>query len=265
MKLSRFYLLVYALFMAVAVPALKAQEPVPSVPKPAVTFTALAWDVFDPDDELTLNYTHKKKLKAVQIPWRDRSQALPVDGPGELVFTRTVQREGKSVEVPVATATIPEGMTRALLVFGKNTQTAPGGASIRIMVIDDGYTVFPGQSVRLLNYSRMSLGGSVGTQAFEVAPGRDQVVPASLPEENRLLPFKLARRDEAGAWKKLRSTGLPMTAGLRVLVFLIDDPVRPGRPEMVLLRDRVEIEPEPPAQGGTLARVSGLRVNPLVR
>ncbi|TSJ79278.1 hypothetical protein FPL22_08295 [Rariglobus hedericola] len=250
--------------MAVSVLVTKAQEPVPVAPKPEIRFTALAWDVFDPDEELVLNYTHKKKLKPVQIPWRDRSQALPLEGAGELVFTRTVQREGKPVEVPVATAIIPEGMTRALLVFGKNARPAAGESAIRVMVIDDSYPVFPGQSVRLLNYSRMSLGGSVGVQAFEVAPGRDQVVPASLPEENRLLPFKLARRDEAGAWKKLRSTGLPMTAGLRVLVFLIDDPMRPGRAEMVLLRDRVEIEPQAPAQD-LVAGVSGLRVNPRIR
>lgn len=234
---------------------LRAQEPAVA-PKPAPVFTALAWDVFDPSEELVLNYTHKKKLNTVRILWRDRSQPMPIDGPGALVFSRTVERDGKKVEVPVATADIPEGVTRALLVFGPNPNPAPGESRIRIMVIDDSYSVFPGQSVRFINYSRLSLGGSVGATAFEVAPGRDQVVPATLPEANRLLPFKLARR-EAGGWKKLRSTGLPMTEGLRVLVFLLDDPVQAGRAEMVMLRDRVE--PVTPLAAGTViaSRITG--------
>lgn len=253
----RIYLLVLLAFIGAA---LRAQDPVVP-PKPAPVFTALAWDVFDPSGELVLNYTHKKTPRTVQILWRDRSQPMPFDGAGELVFTRTVQREGKPVEEPVATAVIPEGVTRALLIFGKNIRPAAGEPAVRIMVIDDSYSVFPGQSVRLINYSRMSLGGSVGAQAFEVGPGRDQVVQAGLPEMNRLLPFKLARRDETGAWKKLRSTGLPMTAGLRVLVFLIDDPSRPQRAEMVMLRDREE-PPAPPVPGVSMAGASGLRVNP---
>lgn len=249
------------LLAAILWPA-RAQEPAPAAPGPPVVFTALAWDVFDPDEELTLNYTHKGKPRAVLIPWRDRSQPLPADGSGELVFTRTVQREGRSVEMPVATALIPEGVTRALLVFGKNP--FPGQSPVRIMAIDDSYPVFPGQSVRLLNYSKMVLGGSVGGEAFEVGSGRDQVVPAALPEANRLLPFRLARRDETGAWKRLRSTGLPMAEGLRVLVFLLDDPARPGRADMVLLRDRVEPPPATTA-GPPLAASSGLRVNPAGR
>lgn len=237
----RIYLLVLLAFIGAA---LRAQDPV-APPKPAPVFTALAWDVFDPSGELVLNYTHKKKLRTVQILWRDRSQPMPIDGAGELVFTRTVERDGKKVEMPVATAEIPEGMTRALLVFGPNPNPGPGESRIRVMVIDDSYPVFPGQSVRFVNYSRLSLGGSLGATAFEVAPGRDQVVPAALPEANRLLPFKLARREAAG-WRKLRSTGLPMTEGLRVLVFLLDDAAHPGRAEMVLLRDKVEAEPKTP-------------------
>jgi hypothetical protein len=224
--------------------ALRAQNSA-AAPKSAPVFTALAWDVFDSSEELVLNYTHKKKLRTVQILWRDRSQPMPFDGPGTLVFSRTVEKDGKKIEEPVATAEIPEGMTRALLVFGPNPRPAPGESAIRVMVIDDSYPVFPGQSVRFVNYSRLSLGGSLGATAFEVLPGRDQVVPATLPEPNRLLPFRLARR-EAGGWRKLRSTGLPMTEGLRVMVFLIDDAVHPGRAEMVLLRDTVAAEPKAP-------------------
>ena len=250
MKSAYSLLLLIMCFFAVV---LRADDPAPG---PPVVFTALAWDVFDPDEDLVLNYTHKGKPRAVQIPWRDRSQPLPIDGVGELVFTRTVRREGKPVEVPVATAIIPAGMTRALLVFGKITGAAPGTPSIRIVVIDDSYSVFPGQSVRLLNYSRMSLGGSVGGARFEVSPGGDQVVPAGLPEANRLLPFKLARKDADG-WKKLRSSGLAMTEGLRVLVFMIDDSARPGRPDMVILRDRVEPAAPPPAGPVIASRITG--------
>lgn len=215
---------------------LRAQEP--AVPKPApVLFTVMAWDYIDPNKDLTLNYSSKGKLQATEILWRDRSPALPCDGPGPLVFSQTVTRDGKKIEVPVVTAIIPEGVTRALIVFGRNASPRPGESGLRVMVIDDSYATFPGQSVRLVNFSTKELGGALGERDFTVPPGRDLVVPATLPEANRLLPFRLARRDGGGGWQKLRSTGLPMTEGLRVLVFLIDDAVRPERVEMVLIRD----------------------------
>jgi hypothetical protein len=234
-----------ALFAMVA----HASEPV--VPKPVVKITAFAWDVLTPDGDLLLNLKVKGRLTPVQIAWRDRSLPLVYDGPGPLVFTRTEQRDGKAVEVPVARADIPEGMSRVLLVFGRNPARGPGELRYLVKVLDDSYTVFPGQSVRFLNYTQIELGGSLGDKAFSVAPGGDQVVPTTLPERNRLLPFKLAQRDAHGEWKRLRSTGLPMTEGLRVLVFLITDRRQTGQPEMVLLRDRME--PEDSASGVSTA------------
>jgi len=237
--------------------------------KPVVRFTVMAWDAFDPQRDLVLNYKTKGELRTTEIAWRDRSLPLVSDGAGTVVFSRTVERDGKKTEMPVASATIPEGMTRALLVFGRKPSPAPGESPIRVLVIDDSYGVFPAQSVRFLNYSKLKLGGTVGGQAFEVAAGEDRVVPVTAPGANQLLPFKLMRRDEAGAWKKLRSTGLPMAEGLRVLVFLLDDPAHPGRVEMVMLRDRAEPPQTPPAEGpvtGTpVANGRGLRVNPAVR
>jgi len=234
---------------------LRATEP-PVPPKPPVVFTVMAWDTLTTADaDLVLNYTLKGKPQPVAISWRSQSQPFPCDGTGPLVFTRTVERDGKKTEVPVVTAEIPEGVTRAFLIFGRNPSPVPGAPAFLVRVLNVGYDVFPGQSVRFLNYSSVELGGSLGEAPFAVAPGGDRVVPATLPETNRLLPFRLARRDGVG-WKKLRSTGLPMTAGLRVLIFLIDDPQHPGRLELVLLRDQVEPPPTPPP--GVLA--SGKRI-----
>ncbi|MFA6960886.1 MAG: hypothetical protein WC205_09065 [Opitutaceae bacterium] len=212
----------------------------PATPKPVVMFTAFAWDALTPDGNLVLNITVKNKLNPVQIAWRDRSAPFVYEGSGPLVFTRTEQRDGRPVEVPVASADIPAGVSRALLVFGRNPGHGPDQLRYLVKVLDDSYTVFPGQSVRFLNYSQTELGGSLGGQDFSVAPGGDKVVPATLPETNRLLPFKLARRATTGSWKRLRSTGLPMTEGLRVLVFMTDDRQHPDQPELVLLRDRVD-------------------------
>lgn len=230
------------IFVGLMVFAARADQATAASPKRSVMISAVAWDAIDPDGELWLNFKYKHQLKPLLIPWRDRSEALPIDGPGELVFTRTVERDGDKVEEPVATALIPEGVTRALLILLANPRPTAGESAIKVVVLDDSYSMFPGQSVRFLNYTRLSLGGSLGGQGFDVASGQDRVVPANLPETNRLLPFKLACRDDAGGSKKLRSIGLPMAAGMRLLVFLIEDPARPGRVEMVLLRDRVEPE-----------------------
>ncbi len=235
--------------------ALVAQAAEPVTPKPLVMFTAFAWDALTPDGNLVLNVKVKNKINPVQIAWRDRSVPFVYEGTGPLVFTQTGERDGKPVEVPVASADIPAGMSRVLLVFGRNPAHGPGELRYIVKVLDDSYTVFPGQSVRFLNYSKTELGGSLGGQPFSVAPGAGQIVPATLPEKNRLLPFQLARRDVAGAWKKLRSTGLPMTEGLRVLVFMVDDRQHPDQPELVLLRDRVEPEVAPaPRTGGDPGR-----------
>jgi len=229
-----------AVLLALFAPVSRATEPAAS--KSLVMFTAFAWDALTPDGNLVLNVKVKNKLQPVQIAWRDRSVPFVYDGSGPLVFTQTGERDGKPVEVPVASADIPPGVSRVLLVFGRNPAHGPGELRYLVKVLDDSYAVFPGQSVRFLNYSQTELGGSLGGQAFSVAPGAGQVVPATLPEKNRLLPFQLARRDSAGGWKKLRSTGLPMTEGLRVLVFMVDDRQHPDQPELVLLRDRVEPE-----------------------
>lgn len=220
--------------------SLRAQEP--AAPASPVVFTALAWDVFDTEKDLTVNYRQKGKKQTLEIAWRDRSVSRPYDGPGSLVFTQTVVTDGRSTEVPVATAEIPEGMTRALLVFGRNTARGPGEMPYRVTVIDDSYAVFPGQSVRFINHSSVEMAGSLGEQVFTVVPGREQVVPAVL-SPGQLLSLRLARRDAVGGWRKLRSTMLPMASGLRVLVFLVDSAQHPGSPDLVLLRDRVEADP----------------------
>lgn len=234
-----------------------------AVPTPPVLITTMAWEILDPSEELTLNYTHRNRPQSVSVLWRERSRPAPIDGAGELVFTRTTERNGQAIEIPVATARIPEGMSRVLLVFGRNPNATSGESSIRVLVIDDSLSVFPGQSVRLINYSTLELGGEIGARSFSVSPGRDQVVPADLPETNRLLPFRLAKREAQGGWKKLRSTGLPMTPDLRVLVFLVDDPARPATPRLVLVRDVVT--PEIPTDSGQVAHAQGLRVKPAVR
>lgn len=220
--------------------ALRAQEP--AVPAPPVVFTAFAWDVFDTQRDLAVNYRQKGKKQTLEIVWRDRSAAQACDGPGPLVFTQTVVRDGKSTEVPVASADIPAGVTRALLMFGRNPSRAPGALPYVVKVFDDSYSVFPGQSVRFLNYSRTELGGSVGEEVFSVVPGQEQVVPAVPASGAQLLSLRLAGRDAAGGWRKLRSTMLPMSTGQRVLVFLIDSQQHPAGPELVLLRDRVEAD-----------------------
>ncbi|MFH1499764.1 MAG: hypothetical protein ABII82_18285, partial [Verrucomicrobiota bacterium] len=93
-------------------------------------------------------------------------------------------------------------------------------------------------SVRILNSTGMTLGGLLGEQSFEVAPGDDRVVPAGVSEQGRLLTFKLARLEQGG-WRRLRSTGLPMSDSSRVLLFVMEDPQAPGRPGLVMIRDQV--------------------------
>jgi hypothetical protein len=222
----------------------------PVAPKPPAVFSALSWDLPIPEGGLPLNVRVNGKAGTVELFGRERSIPQTFTGAGELVFTQMIERDGEPVAVPAAKARIPDGVTRALLVFRLNPSRGPADLPYLVTVIDDGYAVFPGQTVRFMNWSQLTLGGLLGEKTFTVDPGKEQVVTASLPEPDHLLPFKLARRDASGAWRRLRSTGLPMHAGLRVLVFLVDDPLRPGRSEMVLIRDVAPVETDaPPAPG----------------
>ena len=231
-----------------ALAALRAQEP--AAPPAPIVFSAFAWDVFNAEKDPTLNFRRRGKLQSVELAWRDRSTPQACDGPGPLVFTHTEVRDGKSTEVPAASAEIPAGMTRALLVFGRNAARGPDALPYSVFVIDDSYEVFPGQSVRFINRSRVEVAGSVGDRMFTVAPGREQVVAALLAPGARMSSLRLAGRDSTGSWRKLRSTMLPMSVGQRVLIFLVDDPRRPDSPEMVLLRDQVEPEASSPSPAG---------------
>ena len=116
---AHFFRIIRLLALALGLSAsLCAQEPAP--PAPPVVVTAFAWDVFDTEKDLTVNYRHKGKKQTVEIAWRDRSVPQACDGPGAQVFTQKVIRDGKSSEVPVSKAEIPDAVTLAMLVFGRN-------------------------------------------------------------------------------------------------------------------------------------------------
>lgn len=234
---------VFALFV------LMAHAEAPSAPAQQALFTALSWDLVIPDGGLSLNVRVKNKERSVVLFGRERSAPQLCDGRSELVFTKTISRDGKSIEAPVAKAVIPNGMTRVLLIFRVNPSRSPSDLPYLVTSIDDSYSVFPGQTVRFMNCSTQALGGMIGIKTFTVEPGADQVVPVSLPEPDHLLPLKLAGRDANGVWRKLRSTGLPMSPGQRALVFMIDDPARPGRANLLLLSDQVEPPATPPLAG----------------
>ncbi|MFH1499225.1 MAG: hypothetical protein ABII82_15530, partial [Verrucomicrobiota bacterium] len=97
-----------------------------------VLFTTMAWDVFSAEDDFSLNYRAAGKSRVAEIPWRMRSEVMECQG-GPLVFTRTIRTAEGETEVPVATAAIPDGASRVMLIFSRGDDSS-GKNGLRVTV-----------------------------------------------------------------------------------------------------------------------------------
>lgn len=90
----------------------------------------------------------------------------------------------------VGEVTLPQGSTRWLLVFVKNTFQDKGSANVlkyKIYPFDDSRRNLPGNGLVFLNLSGMALSGKLGDETIELTPGESE-------------PFLIAENLQISLW-----------------------------------------------------------------
>lgn len=95
--------------------------------------------------------------------------------------------------VPVAVADIPEGITRALLLFIPVPDPTPSGPAMRIYVVDDSPRTLPAGYASVINASGREYKAKLGDELLDVPHGIGGKVPVKGTVE-----LRLAARDGDG-------------------------------------------------------------------
>ncbi len=148
-----------------------------------------------------------------------RSEQYSYMGPNPIVFFREVMGpEGILIKQPIASASIPNGMTHALLIFNKLESPDSAGREYRILVIDDGSTNFPWGSFRVFNFSEHQIGGIIADEKFVIQPKSFQTIsPKYDDDKNMGVRFSI---NFEGEWIPAMSTRWRYHDTGRNLVFL---------------------------------------------
>lgn len=170
------------------------------------------------------------------------SPAYQFTGPGPLVLFRETTADGKTVRVPVATLTPPEGLTHAVLLL---SATDASRTAFTGVWMDDSVETRPAQTITYRNFSSYTVAIRLGDREHTVAPQSFYTHRAGAATERMVL--KAAARTPDG-WEIIASTSQTVRPGRRTLVLLRD-----GRPQPNGHTDRIDFlvfndrPPAPPA------------------
>ncbi|MFA6288700.1 MAG: hypothetical protein WC661_15055 [Opitutaceae bacterium] len=210
-------------------------------PLRAVEFRLISWE----GEIQGLQYADGKAKVAIDASEGALSSAYRFEGAGPLVLFREVKVDDKIVRIPVATLTIPSGLTQAiiLLSYADATRTTYTGKWI-----NDSVDVRPPQTVTYRNFSSYTVAIKMGT-AEHVLPANEGLTLATGSTVERVL-FKAAAQTQSG-WQVVASTVQPVRPGLRTLVIM-----RNGRPDYTGHKEIIDLlmfndYPPPPTPPGT--------------
>jgi len=184
---------------------LPAQAPVP------VRFRTLGLDVAPAG----LYYALKESDVTVGVVSDARSEFYAAPQANPVVFYRMSQGpDGTPVKIPVAQADLSGGGPMPLLVFSADPTAAD---KLRIEVLKDDPTTFPGESFRILNRSLAELSAVFAKQPTSVPAASDRIIQPRPAEGMTTVFFQLlsaARRDRGPIY----SNNWAMVPGVRTLV-----------------------------------------------
>ncbi len=134
---------------------------------------------------------------------------------------------------PVAVATLPVGMTEALLLFIPLPETRPDGIQFLVLPVDDDPARFPAGHIAVVNATGRPYTGQVGRKVLDLPQGGGGNVAATGPVD-----FRLACRDE-GQWVAAGHHFLNVgsQARVRLVLFPPTSPTGVGPVIRVLVQD----------------------------
>lgn len=138
---------------------------------------------------------------------------------------------------PIATATIPQGVDSALLVFIQAPGGAKGDASVwKILVIEDSSKNFPYGGAFVANFYRKDIRFIIGEHKGMLHAGglHGYAMPTKRDSFNMApVVFEFLQGDK---WRIANESALRFLPGMRYLIFAYVDPVS-GRPRIRTYQD----------------------------
>jgi hypothetical protein len=143
-------------------------------------------------------------------------------GRGDMVLTR--RQTGEEIPAPLLTVRIPDIGRRFVLALFPASADAPKAPYQHLLIRTDGLR-FGASDLYLFNFTRIPIGGSLGSSSFTLAPGKSQVVTPALPGGERMYQARFFHEHEGQA-RLFSDTRWPLAATARVYLFFIADPLR---------------------------------------
>lgn len=159
--------------------------------------------------------------------------ALAPDGKITLHGPPETNAQGETVYPVVATATIPGGLRRALVVLLPDA--ADAAAPYRTLVLEHDAAGFPLGTYRLINLSTHPIRGAVGRTVVQAKPGGLATL-ALEGDPGAVLPVRFEYR-EGERWNRLTETRCAVRKDRRWLMCVYRDP-KSGRLNIRSIPDR---------------------------
>jgi hypothetical protein len=150
---------------------------------------------------------------------------------------------------PLATATIPPGVSAVLLVFIQlpKAPDAPADATNwRIMVIEDSPKNFPDGGVFIANFNGSDIRFIIGEHKGQLPPGGSQGYAMPTERDSFNMATVNVEVTKNGRWRNANESALRFLPGMRYLIFAYADPVS-GRPRINTYQDIPTSAPRRPA------------------
>lgn len=153
------------MLLLAVVGVVNAAQPVPAIP--AIRFT-----VFSLETIADLSFVPGPGLAPQKVVLYPTARSKPHEYRGAMPV-RFVDKAGKNI----ADATIPAGITEALILLLSADPAARGPTPLRAAVLDDGIARHGAGGLVVANLSGLSLSGVIGAHAVLLKPGLNPLLP----------------------------------------------------------------------------------------
>ncbi len=195
---------------------------------------------FEEDGGLPVAVQGNTGLHRIHVPLADLSPIVRYRGPRELVFFNGDGASGDgAANLPVAgSVLLPEDATDVLLLFVVADFRAK---QFNIKVVPNSEVVFPRNTVRLMNFSRVPLRYNLSGAHGEVAAGSIEII--ALPTDKRYARFGVAGWvASADRWIVLQNRYLQVRDGLRINYMVFPAIQRSGEDFLIrTIREDIEL------------------------
>jgi len=185
-----------------------------------------------------------EKPTAVNILPNSRSSFYEYEGPGPVVFGRTVTGpDGKPVFEVAATVPVKEFGERTLLMFF-NKPGAPG--QYNVTGFDDSDSAIPAGGYRFLNFTPNTLAVKCGDASGTMPPRGSLLLRSKTTDSPEIMPVEVVAKTDGG-YQRAFASRWPYGATTRTLVFVYFVPETKSFALKKILEDVAAIpKPTPP-------------------